>query len=321
MGVYDCQINFQQLPVIVPRRREGEPLDWNFCGSMSATLSTITIRQLRKHFGGDSVTVFDGYYWDKSVTDLFDGFVNHWIKVKKAEDKKKNQGKPFNKALRETVKLILNSAFGKMIQKVIEDETNLISNAYSLRHFKGKFNSGYDLFQVSPHIDLIKGKLRKVDYTSAKPQFIGLFILDYTKKKMYNEIFSQTKVYYSDTDSALIKKSELTRLQKEGILKIGSGLGEYDVEMDDITTFHSIEPKSYALVSASGKVKMRMKGVNLNSAWSNGETDESGEVLINPKICLKAYENIIKNRRDIKFYTTCFYISEKLCEQFCNGYF
>jgi hypothetical protein len=306
MGVYDCQINFQKLPVIVPRRREGEPLDWNYCGSMSCTLSSITIKQLRKHFGKASVTVFGGYYWEKSVTDLFDGFVNHWIEVKKAEDKKKNLNKPYNKALRETAKLILNSAFGKMIQKVIEDETNLISNAYSLRTFKEKFNSGYDLFQVSPYIDLIKGKLRKVDYTTAKPQHIGLFILDYTKKKMYNEIFSQTTVYYSDTDSALILRSELIRLQREGILKIGSGLGEYDIEMDDIVTFHSIEPKSYALISSNGDVKMRMKGVNLNSAWSNGEVDENGEVVINPKICLKAYENIIKNRRDIRFYTTCF---------------
>jgi uncharacterized protein YprB with RNaseH-like and TPR domain len=306
MGVYSCQINFQQMPVIVPRRRDNEPLDWTYCGSMSVTLSSVTIKQLRKHFGEDSVTVFGGYYWEKSVSDLFDGFVYHWIEVKKAEDRKKSKGKPFNKAMRETAKLILNSAFGKMIQKVIEDETNLIYNAYYLRMFKGKFDSGYDLFQVSSHIDLIKGKLKKIDYTSAKPQHIGLFILDYTKKKMYDEIFSQTKVYYSDTDSALIRKSELVRLQKEGILKIGSGLGEYDIEMDDIVTFHSIEPKSYALISASGNVKMRMKGVSLNSAWSDGETDENGEVHINPKICIKAYESIIKNRREIKFYTTCF---------------
>lgn len=306
MGVYECQINYQKLPAIVPRRRENEPLDWNYCGSMSATLSTVTIKQLRKHFGKDSVTVFGGYYWEKSVTDLFDGFVNHWIEVKKAEDKKKNCGKPFNKALRETAKLILNSAFGKMIQKVIEDETNLISNAYSLRHFREKFESGYELFQISSHVDLIKGKLKKVDYSSAKPQHVGLFILDYTKKKMYDEIFSQTEVYYSDTDSALIKKSELLRLQEEGILKIGSGLGEYDVEMDDIVTFHSIEPKSYALLSTNGGVKMRMKGVNLNSAWSNGETDENGEAIIHPKISLKTYENIVKNRGEIKFYTTCF---------------
>ncbi|ABF82105.1 hypothetical protein MIV075R [Invertebrate iridescent virus 3] len=136
--------------------------------------------------------------------------------------------------MRETAKLILNSAFGKMIQKVIEDETNLISNAYSLRTFRDKFDSGYDLFQVSSHIDLIKGRLGKVDYSTSKPQHIGLFILDYTKKKMYDEIFSQTKVYYSDTDSALIEKSELLRLQQQGILKIGTDLGEYDVEMDDI---------------------------------------------------------------------------------------
>jgi hypothetical protein len=306
MGVYECQINFQKLPVIVPRRREGEPLDWSYCGSMSVTLSTVTISQLRKHFGKESVTVFRGYYWEKSVPDLFDGFVNHWIELKKAEDAKKNAGEPYNKALRETAKLILNSAFGKMIQKVIEEETNLISNAYSLRHFREKFKADYTLFNVSSRIDIIKGKLNLVEYKNAKPQHIGLFILDYTKKKMYDEIFSQTKVYYSDTDSCLISKTELNRLRTSGKIKVGKDLGEWDVEMDNVVEFYSLEPKSYALVNTEGKTKLRMKGVSLNSGWSDGALDESGEEIINPKVNIEAYKSVIKNRKDLKFYTTCF---------------
>lgn len=305
MGVYECIINHQHglnekgelKPTIVPLRED--TLNWNHRGRIQTVLSSVTIALLRKHFGHDCVDVMNGLVWEECVDDLFDDFINKWIQVKKEEDVKKEMGQKYNTSLRNLAKLLMNSIYGKMIQMVVDVGSEFVSNGWSLREAKEKLVGDYDLQHINSDLDIISGKLKNVNYENCKPQHLGVFILDYTKEKMYDELFSQTTVYYSDSDSALIKIGEMERLRKDGVIKISKELGDYDLEMTNIKTFHSIEPKSYCLVGTDGKIKMRMKGVSAKSGWSDGE-------LVHQGLSEDAYKSIIKNRKNLKFYCSQF---------------
>lgn len=299
MGVYICDIHYQKEPVIVPRKEHNLPLDWNYTGRMKGiVLSSITIQQLRTHFGDDCITVAGGYYWEETSTTLFNKFIDKWMKVKQEQDKLKDEKSEFYKPVtRAQAKLILNSAFGKTIQNIISEESVLVSGDVATEiKFRQRFKPDYDTKIINENLSIKTGNLKWLDYSGCKPQHLGLFILDYTKSKMYNELYSQTKVYYSDTDSALVSSKELKRLEDEGILKIGKELGEYDIEKENITKFYSLAPKSYALICDQDRllVKEREKLIKLKQTYCVCYDDKGN------KTCVKGCRKDCYNKTDKK---------------------
>ncbi|QMS79465.1 hypothetical protein IIV6-T1_458, partial [Invertebrate iridescent virus 6] len=129
---------------------------------------------------------------------------------------------------------MLNSVYGKTTEKPFTEIATLSNSADKSSSI---INSTFSHF-IYPHseeLELVTGILKEKNVLygiTNKPLQWGIFILDYTKEKMYNEIFSRGEVYYSDTDSALIKTSFLNTLVKNGIISIGKDFGDYEIEMD-----------------------------------------------------------------------------------------
>lgn len=305
LGVYECDIRYQRLPVVIPRKEPNRPLDWTYIGPQNGVVMTsVEIECMRRHFGEGCVVPKAGVFWEKSATDVFRAHIDRWMAVKGAEDAKKKSGAPFNGCLRELAKKMLNTPYGKTVQRAVETgfviSTSANKTALAIKKFK---RDDYEYCYVGEGLEVIEGRYAEMDYSRAKPVHIGVFILAHSRVKMYDEIFSRvSQVYYSDTDSALIKTADMQRLVDEGVIQVGGGeLGQYDVEMTDITEFWCIEPKCYALRNSSGATKMRIKGVSQKSGWSsNGGGGGSC-------ITLETFDALVRDPKSVRFYCTHFH--------------
>lgn len=300
LGIYECNILFQKEPCIVPLKdQKSGKLNWGYCGSQTVVLSSVIIDLLRQTYGENCVKVGQGKIWRQKSKDVFKDFIDHWIKVKMQQDVYKNTDDPrYNPVLRETAKLMLNSLYGKTTQRVNTTKTVVSTSAEQTRILKKDFKPNhYDYEFIMGGLEIITGEVANPDYSCSKPQQLGVFILDYTKRKMYTEIFSKCEVFYSDTDSALVRKEDFDRLVSEGHIRVGKQLGDYDVEMDNIEQIYLIAPKCYALVSGEN-IKMRLKGVSVKSSgWCNTKTKESFD-----KIDIKCYDQLVEDNTKVKFF-------------------
>ena len=308
LGIYNCKILYQKNPVIIPKKEKDRPLNWFWLGEIEeCVLSTVEIDCLRKHFGFDCLEVYDGLYWEHSTDQIFKTHIDKWMKVKKDQDVLKNTGSPeYNNCMRELAKKMLHTPFGKTIQNVIDKGFYVSTSTNYTRKIiqKELKKNDYDFTYLDTGIEFLEGPLKEIKYEYVKPQQLGVFILAYARCKMYEEVFSKTQVYYSDTDSALVLKSELKKLSENGELKIGNGLGEYELEMDDITQFWSVQPKFYQLKNKNGKIKMRLKGISKNSTWKY-VIDK--EIKIEKKgVDEECFDYIIQDHKNIIFTTGVF---------------
>lgn len=294
LGIYECDIVHQNgdKPCVVPLRVT--PLNWNYRGPQTVTLSSVTIELLRKTFGNDCVVVKHGIVWRESSSDVFTKFITFWKGVKQQQDEIKNTGE-YNPVLRQLAKLMLNSLYGKTTQKVITSQTVVSTSPEMSRVFKKDFED-YKFEKIMEGLEIMTGDLKNVKYEYCKPQQLGVFVLDYAKKKMYEEIYSKCVVYYSDTDSALISREDYEKLLNNQDIRMGKEFGEYDLELSDIKTCYTISPKCYALVMGNGEVKMRLKGVSIKtSCWSN-------DGVMKEKIDIDCFKQLIEDRSKVRFY-------------------
>nr|UOX61114.1 MAG: hypothetical protein DiTV3a_F26ORF1 [Diabrotica toursvirus 3a] len=219
--------------------------------------------------------------------------------IKKEQDMLKSDNETWNPCLRELAKKMLNTPYGKTIQNVYDKALHISTSANYTAGLIRKYET-YTFSHVDDGFEIIEGTLKDVRYDKAKPCHIGVFVLAYARTKMYNEIFSKTDVWYGDTDSALIRKQELDRLVRSGVVTTGNALGEYEIEMDNVTEFWSVAPKCYALRNSSGEVKMRLKGVSKYSGWE--WRNKSGK-----EISLELFDCLIEDHRDMRFYCSHFH--------------
>lgn len=336
LGIYNVTIKHQdnflnpnncfkrQLPIFIPLKIKNKPLDWEHKGLIQdVNITSVEIEILKKYFGCDSLIVNEGYYWEKKSDSLFNDYIDNWIQIKKHQDFLKETGSPeYNLSLRNMAKKMLNCPYGKLTERVHDTATYLSSTVNSTLKITQNLQPDYTYSFVDENLELIEGKPKKLSFEGVKPIQMGVFVLAYARIKMYEDIFIHTDVYYSDTDSALIKSVELKRLQEAGIIKIGKELGEYDVELSDISDYWSIQPKFYALKTPTTE-KIRMKGISIKSGWEYYKKpvdvcdnympgaffNEDDMILVDEgsEITLKVFDYILENPSNIFFHTSHFH--------------
>lgn len=312
LGIYNCEINYQRSPSIIPLKEKNKPLNWEFFGNIKdIVLTSVEIECLRKHFGEECVNVYSGVYWEHSSADIFKEYIDKWMTVKKEQDSIKNT-KEYNPCMREFAKKMLNTPYGKTIQKVFETGYDISNSANKTKQIIAKYCDDYEYTYVGDGIEIIEGKYREIGYNKLKPIQLGIFILAYARCKMYDEVFSKTKVYYSDTDSALVETKELEKLCASNQIKIGSELGCFDVEMTNITDFWSVGAKSYALKTKDGCCKIRLKGISRNSGWTycgddNGDDNGDGGTVSGDCLNIELFDYLLKDPENVKFFCSHFH--------------
>jgi hypothetical protein len=169
-------------------------------------------------------------------------------------------GKPGADPLkRQLGKHMLNDPIGKTIQKNHPFKWRLMINLHTLPP------DTVDTKVTSSGNVWVKSRSIRIGDT---PAHIGVFVYAYARALMWEALFSKYPVYYSDTDSGVLRKEDFEDLERLGW--VGDGFGKFALEADDISDILFRGPKAYATVcrgtvcgrgTVCRKSDVHMKGV------------------------------------------------------------
>jgi hypothetical protein len=161
------------------------------------------------NFGYKIVEVHQGIYW-KNSSYIYRDYINTFYEIRK-------KYKAENNPMESVMKLIMNSLYGKMLQKI---DTSV---SFSKRIPVGVVMSEGDLPNGQHYFR------KRIFPRDTLPKYLGIFILSYARR-ILNQIYSildPSDVYYSDTDSVYISKKNYERVLREKPDLIGNELGQF----------------------------------------------------------------------------------------------
>ena len=181
--------------------------------------------------------IIRGYYFNEG----FNTKINDLIKILfDLRAKYKKEGNP----LQETIKLLLNSIYGKSILKPIKTDTKII-DPNKLEHFINlNYNFIKEIHEIpgNKKVKAYAKMIKPINHHFNVPQF-GVGVLSWSKHIM-NEVMCLAdqkglEVYYQDTDSLHIKEEDVSKLQayfKEtyGRELIGKNLCQFHCDFEPI---------------------------------------------------------------------------------------
>lgn len=224
--------------IVVKDKKTGINRNTNDAVGVKMVVDNIMLEDFVK-FQNVECKIIRGYKWTdekdftirKVIRDIYD---------KRIEYKKQNN------ALQEVYKLIMNSAYGKMIQKPIVDKNvykkyqtynKNKDTIYPLNDYIIKNSAKIkEIIQINKNIYLCK--VAKQIETFATNTLLGVQVLSMSKRIM-NEVMClaedlDIKIYYQDTDSMHLEKSKFELLKNEFYKKYGR-----ELDGDDMGQFHS----------------------------------------------------------------------------------
>lgn len=240
------------------------------------TVDMITLQDYIK-YAQIEYEIIEGIYWDE-------GFNTKIGETMLELHNERNKYKSTNKPKADMIKLLMNSTYGKTIQKLSDKKVAYHKAVDQENYIHENFGQILEIEESGDQ----QIKITSRDYDlSYSLNYVGVYILS-TSKRMMNEVFDcmetvGSPMYYTDTDSIHLPQAdipEIARIYKEryGGDLIGKNLGQFhtDFSMDGCRDVYSIKSiflgsKVYIDVlrgidEKTGEVKhdvhMRMKGVN-----------------------------------------------------------
>jgi hypothetical protein len=187
--------------------------------------------------------ILDGVYYNEGFNNTFGEYIEKlyndrktYKKLKKSNNK---QEATEGDVMQNLIKLILNSTYGKTIIKKSKSKTIIkpIDERFN-NYIVNNFNTIHDITYINNR--QVKIKQNNLDKTS-NLSIIGLMVLSMSKRIM-NEVMGlandlNIKVYYQDTDSMHIEKSQIKKLEDEYYKQYnkvlnGSNLGNFHSDFD-----------------------------------------------------------------------------------------
>ena len=276
------------FPIIMHKTKQGNK-NVNECCSMR--IDNYELEDLIK-FQQIEFTIKRGYYWTGARSDLFSNEMKRIYDLRVQYKKQKNP-------LQLVLKLLMNSTYGKTIQKPITSELvykqvkkNKNGVIYNDAARFNKKNAALikEYYRVSNNIMCFDVNKSFDDFFV--PNLIGVQILSMSKRIM-NEVMCLAEdlgimIYYQDTDSMHIPVKDVPRLEDEyykkyGRILRGADMGQFhpDFESDKIKgDLKSVESyflgkKAYCdkLMNDDGEVDyhLRLKGIPNNVLESEHE--------------------------------------------------
>ncbi len=221
----------RQFPLIL-KRVDGLNLNVNECCRM--TVDNIMLEDLIT-YQDISYQVIKGYTWSGAKDDTIRATIGQLYEERVRQKREHNP-------IQETLKLIMNSSYGKTIQRPIKKQYTYVPNAkaetYKLTHY-------HQLYQVTtiPGGDHTLFEMYKPVSTQFNNCLYGVQVLSMSKRIM-NEVMCLAEdlglhMYYQDTDSIHIQDSEIPTLQaafnqRYGRELIGSAMGQFHSDFDEL---------------------------------------------------------------------------------------
>lgn len=230
------------LPLIVQKTKEGNKNDDIFTEPVIMVVDNIALEDLIE-FQQIEFQVIKGYVWNGSRDYRCREFIQNLF------DAKTNYEKQGKKALVFISKLILNSTYGKSIQKPIETETIFKSTYKPVSNepnaFEKYWQKNYQKIIEAHEINksTMKIKVKKAIDKHFNFSLFGIQILSMSKRIM-NEVTCLAfdlgvRIYYTDTDSFMIQNDKIDMLaeafkQKYNRDLIGNQLGNFHSDFEPI---------------------------------------------------------------------------------------
>ena len=303
------------FPLIV-KREKGIQSNVNECVKMHVDM--IMLQDLIE-FQDISFTFVDGY--------VMKGSRDHRIRevIKKLYDLRVEYKKTKN-PMQEIIKLIMNSAYGKSIQKVIKTDLKFVNSEDIAFKLYDWYYQIHKAEQISSNKWLVEKYKRKTNQFNNC--IFGITILSISKRIM-NEVMCLAEdlgieIYYQDTDSMHIEYDKVEYLNQEFTKKysrelIGSGMGNFHTDFEPANAYctrHiSLGKKMYLDVleyedknsEIQHKNHIRMKGIPEQVIINHANKYFSGDVtklyesifrgatvdfnLLDGKVCMRASRN------------------------------
>lgn len=256
-----------RFPVICKTNEKGiknyvnEPCEEYYC-------SKIEFEDLIKFNGIDDIEIIDGYYFDEG----FNNKINKTIQFLFEERKKYPKSNPMNNI----IKLVLNSAYGKLLLKPIDNsykcyyDDNEFKKALNYRYNEIKHIKYYPTFKMIKFFKPFNHHFNNANLASS--------ILSMSKRygNEYLDI-AEKYTYYTDTDSFQTEKDKVDIIVNKFKKKynrdiLGKNLGQLHPDFVQVNGKHSwstklimLGKKSYynKLINEDGETQdnIRMKGI------------------------------------------------------------
>jgi hypothetical protein len=220
IGFYYCDIDQsnlkgQNLPNIYAKKLEIEN-DWGYEGILENYLiSNVMIGLLRKF--GCSVVIRNGFIFPekKKSCEMF-GFLLDFMQEKNLQDTlSKNKSPDYNPALRETLKLLMNSLSGKVIEGLHTEKTVSADNVAEYLKIADKAKSINFINEVGGKLFLTyEVDAESICKKQQRPIYLGVLIYDYAKRYMFENSYSKVGkagLLYTDTDASKFRYSDFIK--------------------------------------------------------------------------------------------------------------
>lgn len=299
IGFYYCDINQRNLkknnlPNIYPEKvyntkkdgTQGELIenDWGSNKILKDYLiSNVMINQLKKY--KCKVNIKKGYYFEDKIKgcDLFE-FLLDFMKAKNEQDtNKKTNPELYNSALRETLKLLMNSLSGKVIEGLHTDKTEMTSS-YEFHNLVSRMDNKTKKVKSINAINIIGNKVftsytldEEDELKNQRPIYLGVLIYDYSKCYIYDTLYAVVgleDLVYTDTDAGKFREKKFIEIKEyyennevpywDKVLKYdpryeghklyqenSKVFGSYENEMDELTgnnRFYAFQKKSWVCI-------------------------------------------------------------------------
>jgi hypothetical protein len=339
LGFYYCDIDQsclkdKNLPNIYAYKT-GVENQWDYTGVIENYLiSTVMIELLLKY--GCKVTIRNGFVFgqEKKSCEMFK-FLLEIMKAKNEQDEFKRLKDPrYNPALRETLKLLMNSLSGKIIEGLhtekVEDfksESEFLEIQSKAKSINVINNIGDRLF-VTYEVDE-----KDICEKQQRPIYLGVLVYDYAKRYMYENSYSKIgkdRLIYTDTDASKFRYSDFAKwndwIKTENVVvphweevekydarykghliyqSDSKVFGSFEDELEDCIgdkyKFFCVEKKSWLYAwEENGKWenKFRFKGLNDRTLLLTLEEDFISEKRVTHKDGSSTHSWVIKENSD-----------------------
>ncbi len=174
-----------------------------------------------------------GYYFNEGFNNKINVFIEKLFSLRKRYQDAKNP-------LQQTIKLLLNSIYGKSILKATTTETKCIPKNNAIKYIWKHYNYITEVIENKEIDNIYVKKVKPINNHFNLPQF-GATVLSYSKHLM-NRVISTAEqngidIYYTDCDSLHLKDIDIPRIaqifkDKYGKELIGKKMTQFHCDFD-----------------------------------------------------------------------------------------
>jgi hypothetical protein len=287
-----CDVDQTSLKYkLVGCREENKRLNWTKDRVEGVWLWCEELRVLRNH--GCDVRVYKSLVWP-SKGRIF-GTMNAYQKVRFDA---KDEG---NKSLELMAKTLGNGNTGKLIEKNHDDIWSICFAPYEVESFLvGCYQpESFEVLDVGNAVLMRGKKVPKVDII--KPRHLGCRVYALARLYVWENMMKFEQVFYIDTDSLLVRKSEIEKISLDD-----REYGAFKIE-EESSVVKVVSPKNYMIGT-----KMRCKGYRKGDTWKAQTKD--GEVLATGnELVPELYDYLLRD--DVEVYTSFHKISKSFVKK------